>query len=214
MEKTTEQKILHAARQEFIETGLGGARMYKIAERAGVNKELLHYYFRSKENLYEASLKEVAFTVWSTVESQLSSQAKQGDLREFLRSAVNAFFTIMASNPEFPNIIFREIADGGKIFPALAKKVFERFETLPSRLNEMVHEEITKGTMYPFVPLHIFINIMGMCVISFFMQPIAAAAFTEFGNPTQFGTHFYQARIDAILEMTFHGLFKQDTHVC
>ena len=49
LEKCTELKILEAAKQEFIEKGFDGARMQKIAERAGINKALLHYYFRSKD---------------------------------------------------------------------------------------------------------------------------------------------------------------------
>ena len=50
---STEQLILQAAQAVFLEKGLAGARMQEIADRAGINKALLHYYFRSKEKLSE-----------------------------------------------------------------------------------------------------------------------------------------------------------------
>ncbi|HNA17232.1 MAG TPA: helix-turn-helix domain-containing protein, partial [Ferruginibacter sp.] len=50
--KDTEQKILESARNVFIQKGLAGARMQDIADHAGVNKALLHYYFTSKDKLF------------------------------------------------------------------------------------------------------------------------------------------------------------------
>ncbi|HWP12149.1 MAG TPA: helix-turn-helix domain-containing protein, partial [Ramlibacter sp.] len=50
--------ILTAARDEFAEHGLGGARMDRIAERAGLNKRLIYYYFEDKEQLFRAVLEQ------------------------------------------------------------------------------------------------------------------------------------------------------------
>ncbi|MEZ4979992.1 MAG: helix-turn-helix domain-containing protein [Saprospiraceae bacterium] len=63
MEKeiTTEEKIIQAAKSAFLEHGMAGARMQDIADRAGINKALLHYYFRSKEKLFEIIFKEAFF---------------------------------------------------------------------------------------------------------------------------------------------------------
>ena len=51
---STEEKILEAAAQEFIIKGKAGARMQEIANNAGINKALLHYYYRSKDKLFES----------------------------------------------------------------------------------------------------------------------------------------------------------------
>ena len=48
---TTEEKILLAAKKVFISKGMAGARMQDIADEAGINKALLHYYFKNKEQL-------------------------------------------------------------------------------------------------------------------------------------------------------------------
>ncbi len=54
----TETLILETARSVFVEKGFDGARMQEIADKAGINKALLHYYFRSKQNLFESILNE------------------------------------------------------------------------------------------------------------------------------------------------------------
>src|SRR5205809_3897614 len=57
---TTEQRILTAAKKIFLAKGLDGARMQDIADEAGINKAMLHYYFRSKDKLFETIFEEVA----------------------------------------------------------------------------------------------------------------------------------------------------------
>ena len=52
-EKNTEDKIVDAAKKVFIQKGMDGARMQQIADEAGINKALLHYYFRTKNKLFE-----------------------------------------------------------------------------------------------------------------------------------------------------------------
>ena len=54
----TEQSILEAAKIVFIKKGMEGARMQEIADEAGINKAMLHYYYRSKDKLFEAVFKE------------------------------------------------------------------------------------------------------------------------------------------------------------
>jgi AcrR family transcriptional regulator len=54
----SQQAILAAARDEFHECGLGGARVDRIAERAGVDKKLLYYYFENKDRLFQAVLED------------------------------------------------------------------------------------------------------------------------------------------------------------
>ncbi|HLP43493.1 MAG TPA: helix-turn-helix domain-containing protein, partial [Fibrobacteria bacterium] len=63
----TEKRILVAARKEFVAKGLDGARMQAIATSAGVNKALLHYYFRGKDRLYRTVLADTMRTVWNAL---------------------------------------------------------------------------------------------------------------------------------------------------
>jgi AcrR family transcriptional regulator len=59
LNSSTEEKIYEAARRVFVSKGMDGARMQEIADEAGMNKALLHYYYRSKENLFKAVFKDI-----------------------------------------------------------------------------------------------------------------------------------------------------------
>ena len=66
---TSEKLILNAAENIFIKKGMDGARMQEIADEAGINKALLHYYFRNKQQLFEA----VFMNAFSLLAPQLNS---------------------------------------------------------------------------------------------------------------------------------------------
>ena len=59
-DKQTEEKIFDAATDVFVEKGMDGARMQDIANHAGINKALLHYYFRTKDQLFNAVFEMIA----------------------------------------------------------------------------------------------------------------------------------------------------------
>src|SRR5690606_24556875 len=75
-----EKRILEAARKEFIAKGLDGARMQAVAASAGVNKALLHYYFRSKEKLYARVLEEILGAVWGELAGEFRARSPEAGL--------------------------------------------------------------------------------------------------------------------------------------
>jgi AcrR family transcriptional regulator len=209
--ESTEQKILQAAREEFIKTGLKGARMQEIADCAGVNKALLHYYFRSKEKLYEASIREVIETLWGAIERELSELKSQPDLHKYIRLFVTSYIRTISANPLFLRIMIREVADGGTILPQLAQKVIARFGSIPKGMFLAIEEQIKKGTVKNLNPIDIFLNMMGMCLVTFIIQPVAEGLSAKFGFKMEFDESFYLRRIDSIVEMVTDGIFVKDT---
>ena len=77
---STEQKIFEAAHEVFTQKGMDGAKMQEIADRAGINKALLHYYYRTKEKLYEAVVRVIISkalpAIWQVIESELPLEEK------------------------------------------------------------------------------------------------------------------------------------------
>ncbi|MBD3321035.1 MAG: TetR family transcriptional regulator [Chitinivibrionales bacterium] len=114
----TEQKILDAARAAFVAKGLAGARMQSVADSAGVNKALLHYYFRSKMNLYEAVLQDTMARLWSCLRKAVQAYPRAGDIRELIHTIVSLYIRTMQANPDFPRLFLREVADGGRFLPS------------------------------------------------------------------------------------------------
>lgn len=105
-DKQTEERIFEAATEVFLEKGMDGARMQDIADCAGINKALLHYYYRTKEHLFNAVFEMIAgqmFQKFAPVfDENLSLEEK---IRFFLREHI----TFLQKNPKLPAFIFNEL---------------------------------------------------------------------------------------------------------
>src|SRR5688500_981067 len=101
----TKARILEAATQEFARYGLGGARVDRIAARAGANKRMLYYYFGSKEALFLAAL-EASYANIRNAERGLDLEHR--DPREALRRLVEFTWKYYLEHPEFMTLLNSE----------------------------------------------------------------------------------------------------------
>lgn len=207
--QATEAKILSSARAEFIAKGKAGARMHAIALDAGVNKALLHYYFRSKEKLYAAALKDILHSVWTRMRQEVLAQGPAKDLESLIHTWVSTYIRTLASNPEFPLFLFREISTGAETLEPIAQEIFTEFSEVPTMLLRALQKDIAAGKIRRMQPLHFFLNIAGMCVVTFLAMPLLRKLGPRFGSPIQLDEAFIQARIEAITSMIFYGLRKK-----
>ena len=99
---TTEEKILTAAKQVFLTRGMDGARMQDIADEAGINKALLHYYFRSKDQLFEKIFLEVAHAFLPRVLGILESESTLFEkIERFCNEYISQVMTLLTSPSSF-----------------------------------------------------------------------------------------------------------------
>ncbi len=105
-ESNTEQILLEAAETEFLEKGYGKARTTEIAKRAGVNHAMLHYYFRTKEHLFETVFRKKA-----SLMSEVMFFSLRQDLSflEKIKKRVEDHFDFIAANSRLPNFMFSEV---------------------------------------------------------------------------------------------------------
>ena len=201
-----EKRILDAARKEFIANGLGGARMQAVADEAGVNKALLHYYFRSKEKLYQKVLENIVATVWGTISAEFRRQDPVQGLEPLLRTVISTYVRVLAANPEFPLFMFREVSRGHPAFiagfPALAKD----FQDVPATLIKALQQEIRAGKVKPILPVHFFMNLMGMTLATFLMMPMIRRIGPAFGFRIDFDQAFLEERIESIADTLLNGI--------
>src|SRR5918997_7044366 len=95
-DRDTEERILDAARAVFVRHGTAGARMQEIAQEAGVNQALLHYYFRSKDRLAEAVFRQVAGRLLPTVFEILGSDLS---IEEKVERFVSLYIDTLSRSP-------------------------------------------------------------------------------------------------------------------
>jgi AcrR family transcriptional regulator len=209
--KTAEQRILDAACDEFMEKGLAGARMQSIARRAKVNKALIHYYYRSKLKLYESVFESVLSRIWLTIGYSMQGLDENADVTLIIRTLVSTYLNTLKDSPAFPKIFLRELADGGNNLLVIIDGFINRFAPVVGRVFGVFKRGVQQGTLRPIDPIHIIINVMGMCAASFVLKPVVEQMHLKFQQtPIQFDDKFIAARITAITEMALHGIVATD----
>jgi len=163
-EKLTEDRIVEAAREIFIEKGMAGARMQEIADKAGINKSLLHYYFRSKEKLFDAILSMVI----GKIGIMFGEEMQEGvSIENKLKRIVGTYIDVLQSNPFLPNFIFNEITrnpDG--LIELFAKSAIE-----PQKFFEPLEKQL-KIEGYTIKAHDLVINTLSMAIFPIAVGPM------------------------------------------
>ena len=166
----TGQRILAAAVQEFAEKGFFGARMQAMADAAGVNKAMLHYYFRSKENLYRQVLQVTFQALWQNVEEILQEEAP---IIQRLDRVVDLYMDLFIRNPGLVRIILREVAGGGEQLRQ-SIKYLKTVGITPRR--SLLRVEAEMGFSQDDL-LHLIVSLIGLCLFSTFAEPFLGELF-------------------------------------
>jgi TetR/AcrR family transcriptional regulator len=165
-DENTEQKILLAAREIFMEKGMDGARMQDIADRAGINKALLHYYFRNKEKLFETVFVEAASKFLSKVIIITTTEAS---LFTKIEQFVNEYISMLIENPFLPLFILNEVNKQSKTF---IMKIWGNKRPPVQLFLAQVAEEAKKGNIKPIQPEQLMVNMVSMCIFPFVARPM------------------------------------------
>jgi len=138
-DKLTEEKIFDAATEEFEEKGFSGTRMQNIADRAGINKALLHYYFRTKEHLFDEVFTKLAKTMFIRLSPVME---KDMTLEEKVRFFYREHIDFLSKNPKLPGFICNEINNNPKRMQQLLRMV--DFKTLWQNMVKHNSDELSK----------------------------------------------------------------------
>lgn len=155
----SQQAILDAARAEFAEYGLGGARVDRIAERAGVNKKLLYYYFDNKDSLFVAALEDSYRSI-----RQAEQQLHLADLppADAIRRLAEFTWDYYLAHPEFMTLLNSENLHRGRHLQEPS-----RVQQLNSPLLQLLTEVLRRGERDGVFrsgvdPLQLYVSIAGM----------------------------------------------------
>lgn len=172
-EKTnTEQLILEAAEQEFFAKGFGGARTTVIAERAGVTHAMLHYYFRTKEQLFEYIVQKNISTLTQTMIAVMGNP--DAPIVERLKSGITSHFDLIADNPQLPRFFINEVLSRPEHYHLLYDRFKEVSEKLFVNLQKDADEAAERGEIERVDVRMLFISIISLNVF-----PFIAYSFTE-----------------------------------
>ena len=173
-EDTTEARILDAAHRVFVRRGVAAARTQEIAEEAGVNKALLHYYFRTKERLSDAVFVRAARSLFPQILQALASDLP---LRQRLQAAVEAEMDALDTNPFLPGYILCELrSDPDRLSTLLhgALPVEQLRSQMFASLRAAIDAEVEAGRLRRTEPQELLVALMSMLIF-----PHAAAHMLE-----------------------------------
>lgn len=142
-EPNTRDKIITFARAEFAEMGLEGARVDRIAERAGVNKAMLYYHFKSKEDLYREIIKKFYQEKLPRLAARIDQQTT---LEGLLRSVMQTHLEMFHEEPNLIPILLRELATPSSSV-LLEYASFIKESGIPERVMKFLHARIESGEM-------------------------------------------------------------------
>ncbi len=175
-EPSTEKLILEPAEAEFLEKGYAGAKMLSIAKRANVSHSMLHYYYRSKENLFQQIFQRKVQIVSAFMKDIL---VQNNSFTEIIRNLVETHFDFIAQNPKLPYFILTEILSNTRNREAFLEIWLPNLLPSIPRFTVMLKKEIEQGRIRAISVLDLLLNIISINVMTFIATPILQESISD-----------------------------------
>lgn len=161
-----EERILEAATQNFLFRGYAGARMQQIADDAGVNKALLHYYFENKEILFRRVMEDALS--WFASLSGIVLEKQSGTLKQRLQMLVDRYLQVMLRKPFLPGFILQEAQQ----HPELMYPILDGYKAGLGAFQQEINEEAAAGRMQTVDGRELLVNMFSICFFPFLAMPL------------------------------------------
>ncbi len=168
---STEERIKEAAKQVFIIKGLAGARMQEIADAANINKAMLHYYFRSKDQLFKKIFDEV---IGEFAPKILSILGEKRPLEVKVKDFVHQYLDMLSKNPFIPLFLISELRDQPE---HVIEKVGIKRSGALDHLDQQLKTEAQAGNIRSIAPAHFMANLISLSIFPFLAKPILQSMF-------------------------------------
>jgi len=197
----TKERILTSAIEVFTDKGKYGARMQEIADKAEINKAMLHYYFTDKDTLYEKSFEYIFTNLFLRVADTID---KEGTFLNKIGKFVDIYIDFIAENIEITRIILREMADGGQVFKKVMEKLTQQENFfIPLKLKYIIDNAKKNGEIRDVDTVQTIISIIGMSIIYFISKPVMDVIWNIKPEEQE---SFIKARKEGVIDFIVHGL--------
>lgn len=166
----TEERILEAAKKIFYQKGHDGARMQEIADEAGINKAMLHYYFRTKNQLFEKIFLDALLVIIPGIATVLGSDKP---LKEKFIEISDFYFDLLSANPLIPVFVFQTLQrDPDKLIEYVTQQKGVVPQETIGKFMMQLQAEVMAGNIAPIDPRQLLLNLVSMSVFPFLMKPV------------------------------------------
>lgn len=185
----TENRILLAAEREFLDKGFAGARTTSIAAAAGVTHAMFHYYFRTKEKLFDRIITEKI----SILKGLFISSIHEGDLTlsQIIRNIIESHLDFISVNPELPRFIVGEVYSNSDRSKLIIKNIKHQAPAILAFLQNKIDESAEKGLCRKVDAKSLMLDIVSLNIFPYLAAPLVNAAL---GNCLDDSTKFLENR--------------------
>jgi len=175
LQTETEEKIIASAERLFYQKGKAGCSMQDIADDAGINRTLLNYYFRSKDQLFEAVFRKALGTFVPSLASMLRSDIT---VQEYVPAMAATIIDTMIENPQIPIFVLQELSSNPERMPQIIREM---------GINPAIALEKMAGTDGLHLgqgmdPRQFIINLISLCIFPFAARPVITDILFEGDN--------------------------------
>lgn len=203
-EKNKESEILEAAEKEFMSKGFYGAKTTAIAKIAGVTHAMLHYYFRTKANLFS----KVFDAKLSLLGESITFPLKKSELSvlEKIKEAIEAHFDFMERNSDLPKFVISEMISKPEYRAVIINKISEMAGPHLENWQRELDAEADRGVIERVKIIDILVDIVSLNIFVFLAYPILVSFAVE---PYGGREKFLAARKRENVELIMRRLIKR-----
>ena len=174
-EQSLEQTILEVAERLFLEKGFAMTSTTEIAKAVGCNQALIHYYFRTKDNLFNVIFEQKFKLFFQGLFEMKSTGAM--NFQDKLKYIIESHFDLLRNNPKMPSLILNELTRQPGQINLLSEKLHELPEKLFEELNQELQTEIAKGNVRNIGLIDLIVTMVALNVALFVMMPVVEKIF-------------------------------------
>ncbi|MDR2810689.1 MAG: TetR/AcrR family transcriptional regulator [Tannerellaceae bacterium] len=169
VDSNMEFRILEAAEKLFIEQGFAKTSTGQIAKLAGCNQALVHYYYRTKDNLFEKIFEEKKRMIVANI---LTPGLTEGTIDEKMTTLVGLHFDFLRANPKLLSFVLNEIWSNPERLKPLVDKLKYYPQPVITQLDTELKKEAGKGNIHPISGIDLLLTIISLNVAPFLMKPV------------------------------------------
>lgn len=198
IEQTTEKLILEAAEKEFMQKGFAGARTASIAKAAGVTHGLMHYYFRTKEHLFEIVLSKKIAILGNIMLSSIEDNGRP--FLDRIADAIERHFDFVAANPDLPRFLISEVFNSPERMAIVEEQLKKKAPRVVVSLNNEILRWSEKGVCKRVDAVMLLIDILSLNIFCFMASPLINTLFNNKMQEPAFLARRKKENVETILK--------------
>lgn len=164
-----EQTILKAAEELFIDQGFVKTTTVQIAKKAGCNSAMVHYYYRTKEQLFERIYGEKIKLV---IESLTAISGSGKSLEERVAEIIDVYFDFLSRNPRLPAFMLYEAQQSPAVNEHITNRLREALGSIIAPIDAELRAAASNGQIRPIQTIDLFMSVLTLCLGTFLITPV------------------------------------------